>query len=240
MFRHQSLNPKNLWESIKSKASHHFPLLYFARCTHMKAQERYQIQVFQALPSSMHIWCVFTTCMRWDIGIRLSIWRILSMSSTFAPNCGMYAAQLYCHSASPIVGQNIVQRCTTHEGTGTLTPRPMSPYCCSEPTLQNYKESSCKRKTAVRYAYVRDRCKRDSHANFEHRDNAAAFTANWGWVSWWRICPCVGWCGIVLASQRQVSFGSCRDFWALRFDARRQSLRLFGQGQMELMGGVCD
>ena len=130
--------------------------------------------------------------------------------------------------------------CTTHEGTGTLTPRPMSPYCCSEPTLQNYKESSCKRKTAVRYAYLRDRCKRDSHANFEHRDNAAAFTANWGWVSWWRICPCVGWCGTVLASQRQVSFGSCRDFWALTFDARRQSLRLFGQGQMELMGGVCD
>ena len=103
---------------------------------------------------NMQVFFAFITCMSWDIWIRLCILRVLSMSSTFAPNCGMYVAQLYCHSASPLVGQNIVQKCTTHKGTGALTPRPMSPYCRSESTLQNYKGSSCKRQPAVRYAYM--------------------------------------------------------------------------------------
>ena len=138
--------------------------------------------------------------------------RILSMSSTFAQNWGIYVGQLYCHPASPLVGQNIVQRCTTHKGTGALTPCPMSPYCCSESTSYPEVQREQLQETTRSQICILDRCKRDSHRPILNTENAAAFTANWGWVSWWRICPRVGWCGIVLASPRQVSSDTHRQF----------------------------
>ena len=230
---HQSLSLKH-WESIQSKASHPFPLLYFSWFSHMKAQEQYQIQVFQCLPTCklfLHVFA-FITCMSWDIWVRLCILRVLSMSSTFA----------YCHSASPLVGQNIVQKCTTHKGTGALTPRPMSPYCRSESTLQNYKGSSCKRQPAVRYAYMTGA--RETHTgqlwtqrqcssiHSEVRMSLLMMNLPMRWMM--RNCTS-------LTKKGFIRFVLCF-FWHLHvtFDARRQSLRLFGQGQMELMGGVCD